>query len=529
MHARLEHRDFDDESPFTALEAEPETEAGEFDGPLEDGDVADVTGNPEEVVTDKELAELVAEIDIKGSAVFIDDPVRLYLIQMGKIPLLGRESERRISKEMEACKRRFRAHVLSNPAALRSVLVRLRSLHEDGGGRFGSVVNESAFAEFSREQVLGRIPSNVRTIDGLLRVNRERFAVVAGAAHTGHVRMRKDAHDGIVSARGKMVRLVEELAPRQSLVEHAFGGLERAVERLDEIAASIKHIEPLVESGDADAIARRGELVAERRRILIDVQESDTGLRVKVRRARGELDGIDRNRTEMTEGNLRLVVSIAKKYRNRGLPFLDVIQEGNAGLMRAVEKFEYRRGFRFATYATWWIRQAISRAIADKSRIIRVPVHIIAVMTKVREAQRALLQELGRDARPDEIVARTGIALGDVKSAVAMARVPSSIDRPVGDGVDDTFGDFLADDAESGETEAIAKHDKSHLRLRIEEVLCTLAYREREIIRLRYGLDDDCPLTLEEVGKIFGVTRERIRQIEAKAVKKLQMPFRSEG
>jgi RNA polymerase primary sigma factor len=228
---------------------------------------------------------------------------------------------------------------------------------------------------------------------------------------------------------------------------------------------------------------------------------------------------------ELSEGNLRLVVSIAKKYRNRGLSFLDLIQEGNAGLMRAVDKFEYRRGFKFCTYATWWIRQAITRAVADQSRTIRIPVHMVETMSRVRNVSRQLLQEKGREPTLEEVARRAETTIEEARRVLAMSRYPISLDRPVGNSEDSHFGDLLPDGAaESPATGA----SQEMLRGRINKVLKTLSYREREIIKLRYGLGDGYSYTLEEVGHIFKVTRERIRQIEAKAVRKLQQPSRSQ-
>jgi RNA polymerase primary sigma factor len=268
---------------------------------------------------------------------------------------------------------------------------------------------------------------------------------------------------------------------------------------------------------------------ADLRRELFDLMritlESPKSLRERCRNFRRQHQEYEDAKRQLSSGNLRLVVSIAKKYRNRGLSFLDLIQEGNTGLMRAVDKYEYRRGFKFSTYATWWIRQAITRAIADQARTIRIPVHMIDILSKLRNIQKRLQQELGREATTEEIAGQTEVPLEEVRRILDIGRHPVSLDRPVGDSEDSSFGEFIQDNTSDN---PVFCASNAILREKIEVLLKTLTWREREIVRLRYGLQDGYTYTLEEVGRIFKVTRERVRQIEAKAVRKLQHPNRSQ-
>jgi RNA polymerase primary sigma factor len=269
----------------------------------------------------------------------------------------------------------------------------------------------------------------------------------------------------------------------------------------------------------------RNRLRKELARLMIQCQESPKSLDKRVTDCERFYREFENAKRQLSSCNLRLVVSIAKKYRNRGMSFLDLIQEGNTGLMRAVDKYEYRRGFKFSTYATWWIRQAITRAIADQARTIRIPVHMIDVLQRLRNIQKQLLQETRRPATMNEIASRAQMDVDEVRRVMDIGRHPVSLDRPVGEGDDCSFGEFIED----GSTEnPVRSATNGILRDKIEHLLKTLTYREREIVRLRYGLTDGYTYTLEEVGRIFKVTRERVRQIEAKAVRKLQNPVRSE-
>ncbi len=298
------------------------------------------------------------------------------------------------------------------------------------------------------------------------------------------------------------------------------------MEELERLSRSLDLIqnESSTLSRDAASAPRRTALRKELDQTLDRTQEGPEELRVRVREIRDRFEDYELTKRKLSGGNLRLVVSIGKKYRNRGLSFLDIIQEGNTGLMRAVEKYEYRRGYKFSTYATWWVRQAITRALADQARTIRIPVHMIEAMTRLRAVTRKLTQDTGREPSLEEIADKAGLPLGEVQRVLKISKYPISIDRPIGESEETDIGDFLEDVSVKNPVES-ASHGM--LRDRIDMTLQSLSFREREIIKLRFGLGVGYSHTLEEVGKIFKVTRERVRQIEAKSLRKLQHPLRS--
>lgn len=459
--------------------------------------------------------ELLSGFDDSES--WSDDPVRMYLTQMGEIPLLTRRQEVELAKRIEETRRRFRTKLLENHYVLLEAFKTLRKVHR-GQLPFDRTVQVSVTDHLEKEQILGRLPHNLRTLAVLLRRNQHDWQTAL--SKSASQRRRRQAWQSLGRRRRRAVRLIEELGLRTQRIENRIGLLEKFLQRLNEIDAQVK----LLGRSKQD-LELREQLQKERRQIMTACQETPTSLRNRVAVLNRVYSDYQQAKRELSEGNLRLVVSIAKKYRNRGLSFLDLIQEGNAGLMRAVDKFEYRRGFKFCTYATWWIRQAITRAVADQSRTIRIPVHMVETMSRVRNVARQLLQELGREPTIEETARRADTTVEEARRVLTMSRFPISLDRPVGNSEDSQFGDLLPDStAESPQIGAA----QEMLKNRITNVLKSLSYREREIIKLRYGLGDGYSYTLEEVGHIFKVTRERIRQIEAKAVRKLQQPSRSQ-
>ncbi|MCH2113576.1 MAG: sigma-70 family RNA polymerase sigma factor [Pirellulales bacterium] len=446
-----------------------------------------------------------------------DDPVRMYLTQMGEIPLLTRQEEINLARRIETTRTAFRRRLLACDFVIRAAYKILNRVHR-GELPFDRTVQVSVTDRLEKEQILGRLPHNLGTLEILLERNEEDYRIAT--SKSVKMSQRRNAWDRLANRRRRAVMLIEELGLRTQRIEPMISAVEDFSERVDELQQRLKKMKR-----DRRPLSERKPLIVEYRNILRITQETPLSLRNRIAYLRRTYSTYQRAKRGLSEGNLRLVVSIAKKYRNRGLSFLDLIQEGNAGLMRAVDKFEYRRGFKFCTYATWWIRQAITRAVADQSRTIRIPVHMVETMSRVRNVSRALLQKLGREPTIEETARAAECAVDEARRVLAMSRYPISLDRPVGNSEDSHFGDLLPDaGAESPATGAA--HEM--LRTRITQVLKTLSYREREIIKLRYGLGDGYSYTLEEVGHIFKVTRERIRQIEAKAVRKLQQPSRSQ-
>lgn len=446
----------------------------------------------------------------------IDDPVRMYLTQMGEIPLLTRVQEIALAKKIELTRMAFRRKVLESDASLNAAVEILQMVRE-GTLPFDRTMKISSGENQVKHTVLQRLPANLTTVQRLMQQNQTDWQKLhegsLNAASQGIIRRR------IARRARKAVLLLEELALRTSRVTPMMRKLFALSDKMTQLEREFADPRRLA-AMPADEVAAIREELSGLQDLILETPEELRKRVATIKRVFAEYEDAKR---KLSGGNLRLVVSIAKKYRNRGLPFLDIIQEGNTGLMRAVDKYEYRRGYKFSTYATWWIRQAITRAIADHARTIRIPVHMIETMSRLRNVSRELVQELGREPSIEEIAKKARMPMSEVRRVMKISRHPISLDRPVGEGEDSYFGDFIED---AGAENPVMTASSEMLKDRIEQVLKSLTYREREIIKLRYGIGDGYTYTLEEVGKIFKVTRERVRQVEAKAIRKLQHPVR---
>ncbi len=490
-------------------------EAAPHAADADDFEDADDLRADEEVEEESEtFGDPAAELWTTGSEDHIDDPVRMYLMQMGEIPLLSRPEEIAAAKQIERTRLHFRHSLLASDYLLQGAVALLRKVR-DGKLRLDRTIEVSVTNTTEKKNLLRRLTPNLQTLEELLRQNRGDFAIAISRSQPDAAR--HAAWRRLVRRRNKAIRLIEELHLRTTR-------LQPLLDKMHEIRDRAVCLRAQIASGQGGALGTLDELRSELRQLMRLTLESPSTLVRRLKRTAYWQEKYDEAKRVLSAGNLRLVVSIAKKYRNRGMSFLDLIQEGNTGLMRAVDKFEHARGYKFSTYATWWIRQAITRAIADQSRTIRLPVHMIDTMTKVRTATREMVQETGREPSVEEAADKAGLSIADARCVLKMTRQPLSLDQPIGDHDDSFFGEFIEDHRED---DPLYDVNQQSLKSRIAEVLGELNYREREILRLRYGLVDGYAYTLEEVGQIFSVTRERVRQIEAKAVRKLQQPGRS--
>ncbi len=445
----------------------------------------------------------------------IDDPIRMYLTQMGQIPLLTRNLEIALARKIEIARMAFRRKMLQCDYCARNSLELLQQVHT-GVMSFDRTL-KAGTAQFQTKSVIKkRLPENIKTADSLLQVNQNLFKKVLTSPDKAEVeaalkRMRR--------VKRKIATLLEELSLRTSRIHPLKSKLHGICDKMHQLQQTI------AAGPNADITA---DDISAMKQELIGLQELVMETPDQLAKRLDVLDRVylqyEETKRTLSSANLRLVVSIAKKYRNRGLSFLDLIQEGNTGLMRAVDKYEYRRGYKFSTYATWWIRQAITRAIADHARTIRIPVHMIETMSRLRTAGKVLHQKLGREATIEEIAEEAKMTVEETRRVLKISKHPISLDRPIGESEDSYFGDFIEDDDVDS---PVASATQEMLKDRIDIVLKTLSYREREIIKLRYGIGDGYTYTLEEVGRIFKVTRERVRQVEAKAIRKLQHPVRA--
>ncbi len=446
----------------------------------------------------------------------LDDALGLYLRQMGAIPLLNRQQELALAQRLDRTRARFRHAALCSWKVLGQVVSTFECVRA-GQLALDPVIDVITSMGRSREEILSRLPYNLRTLRQILKASADDFRVLL---RTGTAPARSRLRRALWRRLRKAIHLAEELSPRVEL-------LEGWAEELRRDALTMGALAKQIDAGGRSAAdrERRTRQVKQLRDLMLQAQATPEEISrlSQVLEARRQL--YLRSRRELAEGNLRLVVSIAKRYRGRGLSFAALIQEGNRGLMRAVDKYEHRLGFKFGTYATWWIRQGITRALADHARTVRVPCHQVSTLAAIERVRGELSVKQGREPTVEEIAAVLGVTPEETRSLRIVGRHPVSLHEPLGGDGERALEDFLGDPAAHNPGQAVDRH---LLQDRIAEVLRSLSQREREVIELRFGLRDGHPRTLDEVAKVYGITRERIRQIEARGLIKLRQPLRSQ-